>query len=170
MNSARWVYAQHAFDSAVRHFHMVGVLYRRGGFDDPDPDGYANKSAFTHAILSGHSSMEAGLKRILGVLREPLPTDREDSHAALLAQVFAAIEERGPILPPDLFESANETRKARHLAVHGYDTFDPAEVTKTVEAAKVLAEHLPESLRAFIARIDPPEHDDGGDGSGTRPG
>ena len=140
---------------------MACVLYERGGFDAPDPDGYAAKNAFMHAIQCGHTSLESGLKKILKIIGERIPDDLDNWHEALIVQVCAPIEGRGRILPEQLFAHADETRKSRSLVVRGYDSFDIGKAAATMEAARLLSEKLPGSLMEFIARIDPPESVDG---------
>lgn len=158
MTRARWFLAERDFESASQHFSMACRIFEHGGFDRSDISGYMAEGAFLHAIGSGHTSLESGLKRIFAILGEDVPMDHESWHRDLIELAGADIEGRGRVLPPGLCAHAQETRKMRNVARHNYDFFLKSKAALVIESAKVLAEQLPKCLRDFVRRIDPPSN------------
>jgi hypothetical protein len=78
----------------------------------------------------------------------------ESWHADLIARASVSLGIRPAILPADLAGAADETRRFRDRATRAYDNFDPARITPTVEAAVILAAHLPSAVTAFRQAID----------------
>ena len=154
MTSPKWVFVNRDFQSASRHFQMAEAIHNGEASDYPMGD-YVQASAFMHAVQSGHASLEAGFRRIFKLIGEPAPHDVDNWHEATVGQAFADIDGRGSILPPEMFADVDETRKARNLAVRGYDAFDMGGAEATARAAGRLAKALPDALRRFIRRIDP---------------
>src|SRR5688572_5322996 len=115
--------------------------------------------ALMHSLQSAHTSLEAGLLRILEMLGEERPVG-EDWHRALVTRVGMALSGLRPaILGASLARAADETRRFRHRATHNYDSFDIGEIGRTIEAAKLLAARLREDVAAFKDAIDRPVRD-----------
>ena len=121
--------------------------------------------AFMHAMQAGHTSMEAGLERILKMLGEEIPVG-ESWHRDLIKRVSRSLEDRPAIFPQDVARAADETRKFRNLATRSYDNFSVEFAEPSVEAAAILSKKLQEVVKEFKIKIDPPEDDGDGDGSG----
>ncbi len=156
MSDARWIEIEGDFEAACTHFAGAARLFDAGGFDDGGIDGYKASMALMHAMESGHTSLESGLVRILALLGEERPQG-DSWHRDLLRRVCRPVEGREAILPPDICEHADETRRFRNVATRSYDDFRLDGAGIAVASARVLAERLPECLRNFRNRIDPPE-------------
>ena len=154
MTSAKWVLVEDDFRDAAHHFQMAEIIHNGEAGDNPIAD-YIQANAFMHAVQSGHTSLETGLKRILKIIEEPVPHDVGNWHEALVDQAFADVDGRGTILPPEIFADVDETRRARNLAFRGYGRFVKGRAETTAEAAGRLAKTLPDALERFIRRIDP---------------
>ena len=154
MTSPKWVLVKRDFQSAAHHFRMAEAIHN-GEASDERVGAYAQASAFMHAVQSGHTSLEAGFRRIFKVIGEPVPHDVDNWHEATVDQALADVDGRGAILPPEMFADVDETRRARNLSVRGYDAFDMGKAEATAGAAGRLAKALPDALRRFIRRIDP---------------
>ena len=151
MNSPKWSLVERDFLSAARHFRKADEIYN----GDEHVDEYFRACAFMHAIQSGHTSLEAGFIRIFKALGEPLQHDVDNWHEAVVDQAFSDVSGRGTILPAEMFADVCETRKARNLAVRGYDSFDMGLARRTAGVAGRLSLALPGELQKFIRRIDP---------------
>jgi uncharacterized protein YutE (UPF0331/DUF86 family) len=159
MSDARWFEVQADVEAAVRHFRQSIELYRKGGFDASGLDGYQAEMALMHALQSAHTSLESGFLRILEMLGEERPVG-ENWHADLITRVSAVLPGRRPaIISKQIAEAATETRRFRHRATHNYDSFRVEEVSRTIEAAAVLAGGLEADILAFRTIIDPPENE-----------
>ena len=151
MTSPKWVLVKRDFQSASHHFRMAAAIHN-GEASDGRVGAYVQASAFMHAVQSGHTSLEAGFKRIFMVIGEPAPHDVGKWHEATVDQAFVDVDGRGTILPSEMFADVAETRRARNLAVRGYDAFDMGRAEATAGAAGRLAKALPDALRRFIRR------------------
>ncbi len=155
MSDARWFEVDADIAAAIRHFKKSVELYDKGGFDDPGINGYQAEMALMHALQSAHTSLEAGLVRILEILGEEKPVG-EGWHSDLIRRVGATLPgRRPPILGAAIAKAANETRKFRHRATHNYDSFEVQETSATIDAAKALTLGLAAEIAAFKAAIDP---------------
>ena len=122
--------------------------------DDPRRR-YEAGMAFQHAMQAGYTSFEAAMKQLLALLEEPEPVG-PDTHAALLRRLGQPIKG----VRPALFDAAllthlSELRRFRHVAMHGYDEFEPARATGAVDAARACLRGLAPALAAFRAALDP---------------
>jgi hypothetical protein len=153
MSDERWTEIEHDTASATTHFARAGQLASDPAFAAEDMAGYTVQMAFMHAMQSGHTSLENALTRILRLLGEALPTG-ESWHADLIQRVAAALTSRPAILPPDLAEAADETRRFRNRAVRTYDNFSPVRATPAIQAAARLAAGLSGAVAAFRDVID----------------
>ena len=165
MSDPRWLRIEDEFEDACDYFRGAVRIFEKGILHGKDEAAWEARMAFMHAMQSGHTSLESGLERILALLDEEHPGG-PNWHADLLLQVARPVNERGPILPREVYAQADETRRFRNIAVRNYGSFRSEEATRVVAAAKVLIDSLNGCLRDFRAQIDPPEHDDGGDGTG----
>lgn len=155
MSDARWSEIAADFDGAAGHFRNAVALYELGGFEAPGLDGYRARMAFMHSMQVAHTSLESGLIRILELIGEEKPGG-EQWHADLIRR--AGMERPGvrpAILGAGLAAAANRTRRFRHVAVRGYDSFEPEEAEGAVEAARKLAAGLSAVLEAFREALDP---------------
>jgi len=170
MTDARWVEVEDDVRSACRHFRMAARLYDAGGFGDPDVededleeedlDAYRARMALQHAMQSAHTSLEGGLKRILEILGEELPSGPQ-SHADLVRRVSRPLAlaglERDAILTPEIERDVNETRRFRHRAMHDYDNFEPDRASPSIDAARRLQADLLPCIETFRNSVDPPD-------------
>lgn len=154
MSDERWYEVESGAASAARHLGSAVRLYRAGGFDAPDLDGYRAAMAFQHAMRSGHTSPEAALLRVLDLLGEARPSGR-DWHADLVRRASAALPTRGPLFDADEAAAADRTRRFRRVAMRAYDGFQPDEAVRAVEAAERLAARLPAWVPRLRAALDP---------------
>ena len=168
MTDPQWYPIATEFRSACDHFSNAVQIFERARFDAPGLDGYVDSMAFMHAMQAGHTDLENGLLRILSLVGEDHPRDKVSWHGDLLKQVSIPIGGRPAVLPPDVAEHAQETRRFRNVAVRSYNRLVGLKARPAVNAARILAKRLPQCLRDFRGRIDPPEpprNDGGGDGS-----
>ena len=156
MTDARWIEGNSDLAAAVEHYGKAIGLYRAGGFDAPDLDGYRSAMALMHSLQSAHTSLEGALLRILEMLGEERPVG-ENWHADLIKRVAMPRPGKRPaILPTHLAASADETRRFRHRATHNYDSFRVDECARTISAAELLRDHLQTAIAEFQIIIDPP--------------
>lgn len=158
MSNARWIEIERDFEAAREHFSGAATLFDAGGFDERGIDGYRASMAFMHAMQSGHTSLEAGLVRILDLFGEERPQG-EFWHRDLLRRACMAVEARIAILPPDVCHHADETRRFRNVATRNYDNFHIGPAETAVASARILAARLSGCLRDFRTQMDPPEED-----------
>lgn len=159
MSDARWIEVDDDVESACAHFNNAAMLFDQGGFDADDLSGYKARMALLHAMQSGHTSLEAALKRILVILGEESPAG-DYSHAELIKRAARSIDTpdhaRPAILSGDLARAADESRRFRHRATHDYDNFVPTLAVPSIDAARFLASGLKTSIKSFRDLIDPP--------------
>lgn len=159
MSDARWIEVDDELESACRHFDNAAKIYDEGGFDSPALAGYKMRMALLHAMQSAHTSLEAALKRILGILGEELPSG-DQAHADLIRRVAKIVtapgHERPAILPADVARDVDESRRFRHRAIHDYDNFEPERALPSIEAARRLALSLRPAIASFREVVDPP--------------
>ena len=86
MSDARWIHIDADVATAAKHFTNAVELYREGGFENQDFQGYKASMALMHAMQSGHTAAEAALKRILDILGEEHPTG-DDWHDVLIRRL-----------------------------------------------------------------------------------
>ena len=154
MSDARWIEVEDDFHRAARHFEQAVALYRTGGFDAPGLEGYRSSMAFMHAMQAAHTSLENGLLRILEMLSEEKPVGA-NWHSDLIRRVSRGLPGFRPaILSPSLGRAADEARRFRNLAVHGYDGFDVRQSGPAIHAAEELSNGLEEALRVFRTAVD----------------
>ncbi len=155
MMAALWADVAADLASATRHFGKAVALYDRELAQRSGPAAYVPAMAFQHAMQSGYTSFEAGMKRLLLLLDEPTPLG-PDSPIALLRRIGEAIPgERPAILDADLLAQVAELRRFRHVAMHGYDDFDPRRAVISVDAARAFVSGIDGAIARFRASIDP---------------
>ncbi|HEY6430458.1 MAG TPA: hypothetical protein VIZ17_00620 [Acetobacteraceae bacterium] len=154
MSDARWFDIDADIDSAVTHLTRAAELFRTRDMNGDELDAYMARMAFMHAVMAGHTSLENALTRILRLLGEEAPSG-ETWHADLIRRVSRASGDRPPILDADLSRAADRTRRFRHVAARGYDSFDPEEAAPAVSAAELLAARVPDAIARLRAAIDP---------------
>lgn len=167
MTDARWTEVEDDIRSACRHFTMAVRLHEAGGFGETgdedlqgdDLSAYRARMALQHAMQAAHNSLETGLKRILELLGEEVPSGAQ-SHADLVRRVARPLNlpglTRPAILTPELERDVNETRRFRHRVMHDYDSFEPSCVGPSIAAASRLRVDLLPCIEAFRNTIDPP--------------
>ncbi len=142
--------------SSRRHFTLAIELFEDVQNADPGKDQYVRTMGFLHAMQSGYTSFEAGLKRLLALLDEPLPAGSE-WHKALLRR----LEEPAPGSRPALIEDPALKRALRgllafrHVAAHVYDEFEPDRATLAVQDARVFLAGIDPAMVRFRAIVDP---------------
>lgn len=166
MRDARWLLIEGEFDSACEHFSNAVRIFERGRLDAPGLEGYVDAMAFMHAMQAGHTDLENGLLRVLSLLEEDPPRGAVSWHGDLLDQVAMEVAGRAAVLPADVVEHAQETRRFRNVAMRTYNRFVTPKAQPAVQAARILAQRLPQCLREFRNVMDPPEppRDDSGGG------
>lgn len=163
MPSLVWSGAKEDIASAVGHFDKATrVLECEVISQDADLPQYVLNNAFMHALQSGHTSLEASLRKIFAIIDEPTAGNVPNWHDPLVSQAFASNAERPAILPPRLRAFVDETRRARNLFTRGYDSFLPERAQATIDAAKELAVELEGAIDVFINAMEPPAPKDGG--------
>jgi hypothetical protein len=149
----RWLEIEEDFNGASHHFRLAVQLFKRGGFAEEGIEGYAAGMAFMHSMQAGHTSLENGLKRILVIVNEDLPSG-ESWHADLINRASKKTQKRPAILSKVTSNFADETRRFRNVAVRSYDSFLPQYADVSVSAAESLSINLLPELKAFQALID----------------
>ena len=152
MMAALWSDIASDIASAKRHFGEAVALY--GGPLEARAD-YVTSMAFQHAMQAGYTSFEAGMKRLLHMLGEPMPYG-PDSHAALTRRIASEMTgERPAVIVEPLLGQIEELRRFRHVAMHAYDDFTPAKARLPVEAAQGFVAGIDAAIATFRSRIDP---------------
>jgi hypothetical protein len=93
MTDARWIEVDDDIAAACLHFGNAARLYDEGGLGAPDLSGYRARMALLYAMQSGHTSLEAALKRILDILGEEPPAG-DQSHSQLVRRASREIATR----------------------------------------------------------------------------
>ena len=109
-----------------------------------------------HAMLAGYTSFEAGMKRLAGLLGEPIPTGA-DRHATLIARFSEPLTGLRPAVLDDatLLGALDGLRGFRHVAAHAYDRFDEDRAALAVRDAETFLARIGPALARFRAAIDP---------------
>lgn len=155
MMAALWSDVDADIGSALRHFGQAVRLFREERFSGIAPPGYLDEMAFLHAMQSGYTSFEAGMKRVLALIDEELPKGG-DSHAALLGRLHQDLPGSRPAIIDDvLFGAADILRRFRHVAIHAYDHFDRARAALAVQAAETFLAGIEPAIARFRTVIDP---------------
>jgi hypothetical protein len=155
MNDASWALTRDDFEASCRHFSMAAALYNKGGMADESNEAYYAKMAFMHAMLAGHTSAEAGLRRLLDLYGETVASS-DDWHAELLRSAAKATPHRPAILDAATLSLLNHTRRFRHVAVRSYEDFDASLAAPAVDAAQKLAQTLIGVFTAFKDAVERP--------------
>lgn len=154
MSDARWSEIDADVAAAVSHFAHAVRIYRQAGLHEDTDDGYLRRMGFMHAMLAGHTSVESALLRILEMQGEEQPSGRQ-WHADLVQRAGRTTNGRPAILPADLVQAIDRTRRFRHVAAHAYDTFDPDDAEPAVRAAEKVAADFSAVIAAYRGAIDP---------------
>lgn len=166
MSDDRWIEVEKDFASSARHFETAAKYYARGHALPDNDERDLISMAFMHAMMAGHSSLEAGMLRIMAIVGEQPPAG-DSTHADLISRMSESLPGKRPaFLPRELVDHANETRRFRHVSVRTYDDFKWALAKLPVESGLVITRAIRPALRAFRSIIDPPGNNGGGDGSG----
>jgi hypothetical protein len=164
MSDARWMEVEVDVQSALLHFGMALRIFDVGGFDAPDPEGYARGAAFMHAMQSAHTSAEQALVRVLDMLDEEKPTGEQWHQDVIsrLSRPLAGKLARPALLPRESAKELHETRRFRNLALRSYNSFEPARATPAVAAARRLMVSLGPAFSEFKRAVDsdPPAEDE----------
>ena len=155
MSDARWIEVDADMASAAKHFGRAVEIFAAGDLEGEDLASYKNRMALLQAMQSGHTSMEAGLERILAILGGEKPVDSRTYHADLVRRVSRSIPNLRPaIVPADLAQAIDETWRFRHVARKSYDDLSPARADPSVAAAAVVRDALEPAIAAFRAAIE----------------
>ena len=141
---------------ARRHFGRARQMFERLRGQGATDEYYFQTGAFMHAMLAGYTSFEAGMKRLMALLGEPLPTGA-DWHGTLLRRLAEPVREMRPAVIDDarLLVALNGLRGFRHVAAHAYDLFDEDRAEVTVAQALLSESSIESALARFRAAIDP---------------
>lgn len=102
MMAALWQDVLDDIEAACVHYGEAIALFEEPGFAPAGTPNYRDRMAFLHAMQSGYTSFEAGLRRILAVLDEPMPVGPE-WHTALVRRVARPLASSRPaIIGPEL--------------------------------------------------------------------
>jgi hypothetical protein len=153
VSGKRWIEIDRDTSSAVTHFSRAVHIADDPAFRADDLAGYTVRTAFMHAMQSGHTSLESALTRILRLPGEEPPSG-ESWHADPIQRVALTLTDRPAILPPDLGEAADETRQFRNHAVRAYDNFRPDRASSAIQDAESLAAGLIAAVTTFRQAID----------------
>lgn len=107
-----------------------------------------------HAMLSGHTSLESALVRLMNLLGEDVP-EGPQWHADLLRRAARGLTGRPALVGPALARAADRTRRFRHVAVRSYDSFDDELAQPALRAAEELARDLRPWIAELRRRLDP---------------
>ena len=155
MTDARWIDVERDITSGLCHIERAIILYESRDISGDNLDQYFNRMGFLHAMQSGYTSMENGLRRVLMILEEERP-EGPDWHATLLRRLSHDVPGSRPaMLSSDLYRGLDELRRFRHVAAHTYDMFEPAQASPAVEAGKCVKDVFLQEFRFFRDTIDP---------------
>ncbi len=155
MMAALWSDVEDDLASARHHFSMAVALFDREGFAARPPDDYYETMAVLHAMQSGYTAFEAGLKRVFLMLGEDLPVGG-DSHALMLKRAARPMPGVRPaILSQALLRACNELRGFRHVAMHLYDRIEMSKAAPAIAAARLFVDAIGPALSAFRTAIGP---------------
>ena len=156
MMAMLWSDVDRDIASSRRHFEMGIALFADLREAEPGRGSYVGTMSFLHAMQSGYTSFEAGMKRLLALLDEPLPKGA-DWHKALVSR----LSEPSPGSRPALLDEATLRRavngllRFRHVAAHVYDDFDEDRAALAVRYAETFLAGIGSALARFRAVIDP---------------
>jgi hypothetical protein len=149
MNAALWTDLLADVGAAEQHFLAAQRILDHGELLNESFAGYDARMAFMHAMQSGHTSVETGLRRLLSVLGEPMPSGG-DWHADLISRLGRPIDGgRSAVFSEDLTLALQETRRFRHVAMHSYDTFKLPLAVLAAQAGQKVARELRPALERF---------------------
>lgn len=156
MMAVLWSDIERDIADARRHFGKARQMFERLRGQSATEEYYFQTGAFMHAMLAGYTSFEAGMKRLMALLGEPLPTGA-DWHSTLLRRLAEPVRDMRPAVidDTDLFVALNGLRGFRHIAAHAYDLFDEERAAVTVAQARLFETCMGPALARFRAAIDP---------------
>ena len=151
-----WRDVERDLASSQRHFALAVDLFDEVRDGMASRDQYVRSMGFLHAMQSGYTSFEAGMKRLLALLDEPLPAGAE-WHKALLRRLEEAAPGSRPALvdEPALQRALRGLLAFRHVATHVYDDFDRQRATLAVQDARVFLAGIGPAFARFRATVDP---------------
>ena len=135
----------------------VSIEFFEVGFDHSDSKVYYFQTmGFMHSMMAGYTSFETGMKRLLSMLDELIPSTF-DSHVALVRRLAANdIPTRPAVLDrADLHRAIDRLRGFRHVAAHVYDFFNEDLARLAVGDAKIFVAEIGPAIDRFRAAIDP---------------
>lgn len=154
MTDARWIDVLDDMTAAVRHFSAAGRIFGADAMTGEAWEAYVHQMAFLHAMESGYSALEAGLERILDILREERPTGSQ-YHADLIRRLGREIPGRPRLFDDEMVHAVDLARRFRHGARTINDGLDLQLALPAVRATDVLIPRLIPAVEAFRHVIDP---------------
>ena len=156
MMAALWSDVDDDIASSRHHFTMAIDIFDRLARIAPGRDRYMVTAAFMHAMLAGYTSFESGMKRLLLMMEEPLPTGGR-SHADLVRRISESQEGLRPAILPELAlqRAVQGLMGFRHVAAHAYDLFDEDRAALAARDAETFLAGIGPALARFRAIIDP---------------
>ena len=151
-----WSDIERDLASSQRHFTLAVEMFDEVHDAVPSREQYVRTMGFLHAMQSGYTSFEAGMKRLLGLLDEPLPMGPE-WHKALLRRLEEPALGSRPALveDPALRRALHGLLAFRHVAAHVYDEFDGDRAALAAQNARVFLAGIGPALASFRAIVDP---------------
>ena len=154
MMAALWSDIDTDIRSAIKHYTKAIALFRSARFGVADLD-YYDEMALMHAMQSGYTLFEAGLKRTFSLLNEDLPKGG-DSHRAMLNRAGRSLEESRPaIIDETLHTALVGLLGFRHVAIHTYDYLDGDRAAFAIKDAETFVLGIEPAIARFRAVIDP---------------
>ncbi len=156
MMAVLWNDIERDVSSSRRHFAKAIEVFGHLRGASGEENYYFQTAAFMHAMLSGYTSFEAAMKRLLALLGEPLPSG-SDWHTALVQRIATADVGSRPAILDDaaLVRAVSGLRGFRHVAAHAYDEFDEDRAALAARDAETFLAEIDPTLARFRAIIDP---------------
>ena len=155
MMAILWADIDRDIAASRRHFGKALQMFDRLRGQSGTEEYYFQTGAFMHAMLAGYTAFEAGMKRLMGLLGEPLPQG-SDWHSTLLLRLAEPVAGMRPAVLDDhrLLVALNGLRGFRHIAAHVYDLFDEDRAALTAVHAALFNASIDAVLARFRATID----------------
>lgn len=156
MMAELWGDVERDLDAARLHFGMAVDLFPDIRSAQPGRARYAATMAFLHAMQSGYTSFESGVKRLLALLDEPLPKGAS-WHGDLVRRLGTPMPGARPALleGPALKRAVTNLLGFRHVAMHVDDEFDVERGALAIRDAEVFLSEILPAFARFRAEIDP---------------
>ncbi len=146
---ARWTVLSRHCEAAVADLKLAVWLWdeHRAAMEGADMSARALQKSLQKALQDGYASIEAAALYVLSLAREPRP-EGPRWHEDLMVQVTAPGSAR-PGFASRLERDLHELRRFRHIAMHGYATFEVDRAEPSVRAARLVSAGLAAAAEEF---------------------